>query len=114
MVVDLESATNQLFSALSDSTRRDIVRRVMREEASVSVLAERYTMSFAAVQKHIAVLERAGLVWKQRCGREQLVRGDILAIRRATTLLDQYEEIWRDRIGRIEHLLTEPSPGDSP
>lgn len=97
-----------VFGALADPTRRDIVGRVLRSEASVSELAEKYAMSFAAVQKHVAALERAGLVTKQRQGRQQLVRGHIDTIRAAERLLEQYEEIWRDRIGRLEQLLAEP------
>ena len=81
----------------------------MREEASVSALAERYAMSFAAVQKHVAVLERAGLVRKTRRGREQLVSGDVDTIRAAARLLELYEEIWRGRIGRIDEILAEPT-----
>lgn len=105
---------DRIFGALADPTRRDIVARVLLEEASVSVLADRYTMSFAAVQKHVAVLERAGLVTKQRRGRERIVRGDVHAVRTAAHLLDQYEEIWRGRIGRLEDLLTGPPGGDAP
>lgn len=103
-----------MFAALADPTRRDIVARVLRREASVSVLAERYAMSFAAVQRHVAVLEHAGLVSKERHGRERLVRGDVDAVRAAARLLDQYEEIWRGRIGRVEALLAEPAQGDAP
>ena len=99
-----------MFGALADPTRRDIVARVLRDEASVSVLAERYAMSFAAVQRHVAVLERAGLVRKERRGRERLVRGDVDTIRAAGRLLDRYEEIWRGRIARIEDLLAEFPP----
>lgn len=103
---------DRVFAALADPTRRDIVARVLRQQASVSVLAESYPMSFAAVQRHIAVLERAGLVSKQRRGRERLVRGDVDTIRAAIGLLDQYEEIWRARIGRLEDLLADPTEGD--
>ena len=103
-------AVDQIFAALADPTRRDIVTRVLRDEASVSTLARHYDMSFAAVQKHIAVLERARLVTKRRRGREQLVSGDVTTIRAAAQLLGQYEEIWRGRIGRIEEILTQ-SPG---
>jgi DNA-binding transcriptional ArsR family regulator len=85
----------------------------MRQEASVSALAERYAMTFAAVQRHVAVLERAGLVTKEQRGRERLVRGDVDTIRAAARLLEQYEEIWRGRIGRIEDLLAEPEQGDA-
>jgi len=104
---------DRIFAALADPTRRDIVARVLIGEASVSVLAGRYAMSFAAVQRHVAVLERAGLVSKHPHGRERLVRGDVDTIRAAARLLDQYEEIWRGRIGRLEDLLAAPPGGDS-
>jgi DNA-binding transcriptional ArsR family regulator len=109
-----EDEVDRIFAALADPTRRDIVARVLTREASVSVLAQRYAMSFAAVQKHVAVLERAGLVSKQPHGRERLVRGDVDTIRAATRLLDQYEEIWRGRIVRLADLLAAPEEGDSP
>jgi DNA-binding transcriptional ArsR family regulator len=100
-----------IFAALADPTRRDIVARVLRQDASVSALAERYEMSFAAVQRHVAVLERAGLVRKERRGRERLVSGDVDTIRAASRLLDQYEEIWRGRLDRLDELLAEPTEG---
>lgn len=106
-------AVDQIFAALADATRRDIVTRVLRDEASVSALARHYEMSFAAVQKHIAVLERARLVTKRRRGREQLVSGDVATIRAAARLLGQYEEIWRGRIGRIEEILTQHPGGEA-
>src|SRR3712207_6589563 len=98
---------DRIFQALADSTRRDIVRRVLQREQSVSELAEQYAMSFAAVQKHVAVLERASLVTKQRRGREQLVCGNPEALRRAGLLLDQYEELWRHRVTRIDGILAD-------
>lgn len=98
---------DRVFAALADRTRRDIVRRVLHEQESVSALARRYDMSFAAVQKHVAVLERAALVTKTTQGRERLVRGNVEAIRAAARLLDAYEEIWRGRIDRIHALLDE-------
>jgi DNA-binding transcriptional ArsR family regulator len=106
MVVD-ELVVDRLLQALADSTRRDIVRRCLVNEASVSRLAEAYPMSFAAVQKHVAVLERAGLVTKQRSGREQLVSTDVDAVRRAREALDQLEATWRGRVDRMSDLLTE-------
>jgi DNA-binding transcriptional ArsR family regulator len=114
MVVRQQDEVDRIFGALADATRRDIVARVLRQEASVSALADRYAMSFAAVQKHVAVLERAGLVSKQAHGRERLVRGDVDTIRAAVRLLEDYEEIWRGRIGRIEDLLAEPGEGAAP
>jgi len=97
-----------VFHALADVTRRDIVQCVLRGESSVSALARRYPMSFAAVQKHVAVLERAQLVRKERHGREQLVRAEIDTVRRAAHLLDQFEAIWRHRLDRFDELLAEP------
>ncbi len=102
-----------MFAALADATRRDIVTRVLRHEESVSALAASYAMSFAAVQKHVAVLERAHLVVKQRHGREQIVHADVATIRAAARLLDRLEEIWRGRIDRIGDLLGETHGGDA-
>jgi DNA-binding transcriptional ArsR family regulator len=98
-----------VFAALADATRRDIVTRVLQQEASVSVLARNYDMSFAAVQKHVAVLERAQLVSKERRGREQIVRGDVGTVRAAARLLGHLEELWRSRIDRLEQVLDELS-----
>jgi len=106
MVVDQER-TDRLFQALADPTRREIVAIVLHDEQSVSDLARRYPMSFAAIQKHVAVLERAELVTKQRRGREQLVRGNVGTIRRAHRLLDRLEVEWRERIGRFDDVLTQ-------
>ncbi|MBO0984699.1 helix-turn-helix domain-containing protein [Rathayibacter sp. SD072] len=109
MVVDVEDdeRIDRVFRALADATRRDIVARVLQSEQSVSVLASEYAMSFAAVQKHVAVLERASLVRKRRSGREQLVSGEVEALQRAARLLDAYEELWRGRVDRITGLLAE-------
>ncbi|MFF0693327.1 ArsR/SmtB family transcription factor [Streptomyces tendae] len=112
MVVDgvaeeAEAGTDRLFQALADLTRRDILRRCARDALSVSRLAEAYPMSFAAVQKHVAVLERAGLVVKERRGREQLVRTDPDALGRARRALDELEAAWRGRVERMSDLLAE-------
>ncbi|MCJ1684399.1 helix-turn-helix domain-containing protein [Rathayibacter sp. VKM Ac-2928] len=109
MVVQIEdeSDVDRLFQALADRTRRDIVARVLEAEQSVTVLAARYEMSFAAVQKHVAVLERAELVRKRRSGREQLVSGEVASLRRAARLLEAYELLWRDRVDRIADVLAE-------
>ena len=100
-----DEQVDRLFQALADRTRRDIVRRTMVDDASVSALARSYDMSFAAVQKHVAVLERADLVVKRRRGREQLVRCNVDTVRRAQDLLDRLESMWRDRLDRFERLL---------
>jgi DNA-binding transcriptional ArsR family regulator len=104
MVVD-QADVDLLFHALADTTRRDIVRRTLDGSFSVSTLARDYPMSFAAVQKHVAVLERAGLVTKQRKGREHLVTGNPAALRTAHDALDHLELIWRDRVARMDELL---------
>ena len=116
VVGELTEAVDHLFHALADATRRDILRRCVRGELSVSRLAEAYPMSFAAVQKHVAVLERAGLVTKRRRGREQLLCTDADAVGRARQALDELETAWRGRVGRMSDLLTrDPDPAaDNP
>ena len=96
---------DRIFRALADRTRRDIVRRTLTAEASISELAKDYDMSFAAVQKHVAVLERAGLLTKRRQGREALASGNVQVVRSAGHLLTQLEGVWRGRISRIDDLL---------
>jgi DNA-binding transcriptional ArsR family regulator len=107
MVVDelADGTVDHLFRALADATRRDILRRSAGGGLSVSRLAAVYPMSFAAVQKHVAVLERAGLVTKERRGREQLVRTDLDAVRRARQALDELETAWLARVDRMADLL---------
>ncbi|MCA2216202.1 ArsR/SmtB family transcription factor [Jidongwangia harbinensis] len=107
-----DAEADRIFHALADATRRDIVARVIREEQSVSGLARHYAMSFAAVQKHVAVLERAALVTKVRRGREQVVHADLTAVRQVARLLDAYEKLWRHRARSIEQLLSEDREGD--
>jgi DNA-binding transcriptional ArsR family regulator len=114
VVAELSDETvDHLFHALADATRRDILRRCVRGELSVSRLAEAYPMSFAAVQKHVAVLERAGLVSKQRRGREQLVRTEPDPVRRARQALDELEVAWRGRVDRMARLLAPDPPSGS-
>lgn len=100
-----EDSADAFFHALADRTRRDILRRVLAGEHSVTALAEKYDMSFAAVQKHVAVLEKAGLISKRRQGREQLASGDVEAVRSVTSMLTELEDVWRGRIARIDDLL---------
>ena len=109
MVVDelAEEAVDELFHALADPTRRDILRRCASGELSVSRLADAYPMSFAAVQKHVAVMERAGLITKERRGREQLVHTDAGAVGRVRQVLDELETTWRGRVDRMSDLLAQ-------
>ena len=110
MVVDTAEPeqVDALFHALADPTRRDILSVVLRDAQSVSDLARRYPISFAAVHKHVGTLERAGLVTKTRHGREQRVRGDVATLRSAHGLLDDLEALWRGRIDRIGQVLADP------
>ena len=96
---------DRLFGALADHTRRDIVRRAINSDEGIVELASHYPMSFAAVQKHIAILERAGLVTKERIGRRKVVRTNLDRLRLVRRLLDQYEELWRGRIDRMTELI---------
>ena len=112
MVVDqfsvlTDDVVHRIFRALADATRRDIVRRTLGAESSVSELANAYDMSFAAVQKHVSVLAGAGLVTKHPKGRERLVRGNPDTLHTVHHLLEQYEKIWRGRIARLDALLAE-------
>lgn len=118
-----DEQTDRVFQALAASTRRDILRRTIAREQSVSELARDYDMSFAAVQKHVAVLEAAELIVKRAEGRERLVRANPEMITRARVLLARYEDLWRSRISRLDDLLAEdsgtdaepdPDPGSAP
>jgi len=108
-----EEAVDRLFRALADSTRRDIVRRTMSASTSVSELADDYAMSFAAVQKHVAVLEHAGLISKEPRGRRRLVRADPRQLGRARMLLDQLEALAHARFGQLDAVLADTSPNNT-
>lgn len=109
-----DDETDRVFHALAAATRRDILRRTMASEQSVSQLASAYDMSFAAVQKHVAVLEAARLIVKRAEGRERLVRADPVMIARARALLARYEDLWRARIDRLDALLADPADRPDP
>jgi DNA-binding transcriptional ArsR family regulator len=98
---------DRIFAALADATRRDIVRRAIDGQEGVAELAGHYPMSFAAVQKHVAILERAGLVTKRRTGRRKVVRTNVEGLRVAQRLLDRYEQLWAGRVDRMTQLIAE-------
>ena len=100
---------DRIFGALGDPTRRDIVRRAIDGEEGVAELAAHYPMSFAAVQKHVAILERAGLVTKHRVGRRKVVRTNLEGLRVARRVLDRYEDLWRERVERMTQLISDSS-----
>lgn len=110
MVVQVLAAApdfDRTFGALADHTRRDIVRRAITAEEGIVELASHYPISFAAVQKHIAILERAGLVSKERVGRRKVVRTNLTHLLAVRRLLDHYEELWRGRVDRMTALISE-------
>ncbi len=104
---------DHVFAALADATRRDIVLRALDGREGVVELAGHYPMSFAAVQKHVAVLERAGLITKERTGRRKVVRTNVEGLQLARSLLDQYEALWRGRVERMANLITDTEGDDS-
>jgi DNA-binding transcriptional ArsR family regulator len=105
-----DTELDRLFRALADATRRDIVARLLAgEPTSISALAARYDMSFAAVQKHVTVLEGAGLVTKHPQGRERIVRGNPERVARARDLLSRLEALWTARFNQLDTLFGEPS-----
>jgi DNA-binding transcriptional ArsR family regulator len=104
---------DHVFAALADATRRDIVLRALNGNEGVAELAGHYQMSFAAVQKHVAVLERAGLVTKVRTGRRKVVRTNMDGLRLARGLLDEYEALWRGRIDRMTDLILRSKENDA-
>src|SRR3954470_10436865 len=106
-----EDEVDRVFHALADATRRDILRRTAQREQSVSALARPYAMSLPAVQKHVAVLERAGLVGKTRVGKEQRVHAEPQGIGAARALLERYEALWRHRVDAMDRLLAEEADG---
>ena len=114
MVVDQlsDSEVDRLFHALADATRRDIVVQAATGELSVSALARRYPMSVTAVQKHVSVLEGAGLVRKERRGREQIVISRQEALTTAHQNLDSLEALWRERLARFGDVLAEQVKGN--
>jgi len=116
MVVDRarlpEERADRVFRALADPTRRDVLRRAMQGTLSVSGLARLYPMTTTAVQKHVAVLEEAGLVHLTRHGRELLVTTEMDTIAKAQSLLAEFELLWRGRLDRIDDVLAEPLRGD--
>ena len=104
---------DRVFGALADATRRDIVRRAIGGDEGVAELADHYLMSFAAVQKHVAVLERAGLVTKERTGRRKVVRTNVVGLHMARRLLDQYEALWRGRFECMTELVKDTKETDA-
>lgn len=99
---------NAIFHSLSDPTRRDILRRVAKNkrEMSIGEIAKPYAMSFAAISKHLKILEKAKLIMKHRKGKEQIVRLSPEALKEATVYLQTYEKMWNERLDNLERYLS--------
>ena len=97
---------SRVFSALSDPTRRGILTCLRAGDATIGTLADPFDMSLAAVSKHVQVLERAGLVSREKRGREQVVSLEAEPLRQATTWTVQYQDFWHERLDVLESLLT--------
>lgn len=96
---------NFIFSALADPTRRDILKRVGKTELSIGEIAKYYNLTFAAVSKHLKVLEKAKLIFKRREGKQQMVQVSPAAIKDAAKYLEQYEAMWNTRLDSLEQYL---------
>ena len=101
----LSDGLDAVFSSLSDPTRRDILRRVARRSMSVGDVASHYTLTFAAIAKHLSVLERAGLVSKTRQGKEQVVTIAPRALGVADDYLENFRELWEARLDALGSYL---------
>jgi DNA-binding transcriptional ArsR family regulator len=105
MVEDQRQELDAVFHALADPTRRSIVERLTRGEATVSELAGPYAMSLAAVSKHLRVLEHAGLMVQRRQGRRRPCALNARRLRDAYGWLAQYEQFWDERLqGLVQHF----------
>lgn len=106
-MVEYASHLDAVFHSLADPTRRDILRRVMRKELSITEVAGAYKrhMSLAAVSKHVRVLEDAKLVQKRRKGKQQFIAPSPPAFKRASRYLEQYRELWGERLDRLDVFL---------
>lgn len=104
-MVESNLSLDLIFGALADATRRDILKRISREEHSISELAKPYAMSLAAIAKHVSVLEKAGLVTKRRSGKEKVVRITPRTLKIAAAHLSEYEKVWSARFEALEKLL---------
>lgn len=104
-MVEYNTQLNLIFSSLADPTRRDIFQRVIGKEQTISEIAEHYQMSFAAISKHLKILEKARLISKRRQGRQQLVSAEASALKDVQEYLAQYEVLWNKRFDNLEKLL---------
>lgn len=105
-MVECIAPLDLIFQSLADATRRDILMRLSRAEQTISELARPYAMSLAAIAKHVTVLEKAGLVTKERSGKEKIVRIVPTTLKVAERHLSEYEKLWNARFDALEELLS--------
>ena len=109
----VEHDLNLVFHALGDPTRRAILDRLAAGEATVGHLSQPFDLSFAAVSKHLGVLERAGLVTRETRGRERVCRINPAALVDARSWLEFHERFWADRLDALDALVrTAPDDPD--
>ena len=106
-MVEYTYKLDSVFSSLSDATRRDILQRVARMELSVGELVTHYDMSFAAISKHLKVLEKANLIRKRKEGKKHMVTLAPGALKSADEYLEQYRQMWEQRFNKLDALLKE-------
>jgi DNA-binding transcriptional ArsR family regulator len=104
-MVEYALSLDSIFSSLADPTRRDILRRLINSELSISEIAKPYDLTFSAISKHLKVLEKAQLIIKQRRGKEQMVQVSPLALKDAAEYLENYRLLWDERFQRLDKLL---------
>jgi DNA-binding transcriptional ArsR family regulator len=111
MTVDTLST---VFGALADPTRRAILARLADGDASVAQLTEPFRMSQPAISRHLKVLERAGLISRQRRATVRLSHLEAAPLRDATTWLARYREYWEESFDRLDDLLATLQSDDEP
>lgn len=109
-----ESDLDRLFQALSDRTRRSLLRQVARGECTITDLAKPHDLTFAAVSKHLKVLETAGLVARRRDGSFQMISLNPEALKPASEWLSFYRQFWTTRLDALKSLLEKPEPREKP
>ncbi len=111
-MVEETEQVDQIFHALSNSTRRGMLRRLSRSACTVGELAEPADMSFAAASKHVQVLERAGMVNRRVKGRQHICTLSPKPLKEASDWLSFYEKFWDESLDRLQAMLEADRDGD--
>src|ERR1700722_8638023 len=111
-MVEYDTTLNQVFASLSDPTRRDMLKRISREEMSISEIAKPYKLSFAAISKHLIVMEKAKLVVKSKRGNEHVVKLSPTALTDANKYIKQYKRFWENKFNSLEEVLRQEQSKD--